>query len=72
MDDNRGQSDINSKQKGSPHGMVNNPLDCGRKSGIALWLKVNLQGKQIVNICRQTQQQYISIFIMVAPCCGHS
>ena len=25
MDDNRGQSDMKSEQKGSPHGMVNSP-----------------------------------------------
>jgi hypothetical protein len=35
--------------------------------------KYRLQGKQIVNICRQTQQLYISsLLIMVATCFGHS
>ena len=32
------------------------------------------QAKQVVNICRQTQQWIlvISLFIMVATCFGHS
>jgi len=52
-------TDINSEQKGSPHGIVNTPSIVAGVLGIAAGLKLNLRGKRIVNICRQTQQQYI-------------
>jgi len=55
MDDNRGESDINSEQKDSPHGMVNTTSIVDSSM-----VKVNLRDKQIVNICCQIKKQYIS------------